>query len=188
MFAAPDELLADGDRANVLRLNRPFPMLPDALGKATAFLPPMMPQQVAESDPAKPITEMISSGPYRSPADERITGDRVAYERFAQYLPNPSGSVIFTAEPKRAEFDRVEWKATPDAATAGAALQNEEMDWWEMLTPDMLLLLRRSRRIAIAVLDPPGQIPTFRINHLHPPFDNPGVAGPCWARWTSAKR
>ena len=175
LFAVTDELVAADDRTIVFRLGRPFPMLPDALGKTTAFLAPMMPARIADTDPGKPITEMVGSGPYRFVTGERMAGDRVVYERFDLYRPNPGGVAEFTAGPKVAHFDRVEWKIMPDPATASGALQNREVDWWEMPTPDMLPLLRRNRHIATSVLDTFGQIPTFRINHLHPPFNNPAI-------------
>jgi peptide/nickel transport system substrate-binding protein len=175
LFGVTDALAAADDRTIVFRLSRPFPMLPDALGKTTALLAPIMPARIAESDPGKPITEMVGSGPYRYRADERLAGDRVVYERFEGYVPNPAGPVDGTCGPKVASFDRVEWKIMPDPGTAAAALQNGEVDWWEMPPPDLLPLLRRSRRLRVEVVDPGGQIPTFRINHLHPPFDTAGV-------------
>jgi len=159
----------------VFRLKRPFPLLPDALGKTTALLAPMMPARIANGDPGRAVTEMVGSGPFRFKADERLAGDRVVYERFAAYQPNPNGPAEGTSGPKQAYFDRIEWKIIPDASTAGAALLRGEVDWWEMPTPDMLPLLRRSPRLTAAVIDPAGQIPTFRINHLHPPFNNPAI-------------
>ena len=175
LFAVLDELAAPDDRTVVFRLSRPFPMLPDALGKGTAFLAPMMPARIAEADGARPLTEMVGSGPYRFLPAERVAGDRAAYERFEGYVPRADGTPSFIAGPKRAFFDRIEWKIMPDAATAGAALRNREVDWWEMPTPDMLPLLRRGRGLRVEAIDPYGQIPTFRINHLHPPFSNAAV-------------
>jgi peptide/nickel transport system substrate-binding protein len=175
LFAVTDELSAPDDRTIVFRLKKPFPMLPDALAKTSSLIAPMMPARIAELDPGKPLTEMVGSGPFRFKADERLAGDRVVYERFDGYAPNPRGTAEYTAGPKVAHFDRIEWKIMPDVATAAGALRNKEVDWWEMPSPDMLPMLRRTSGLSVGLIDPNGQIPTFRINHLHPPFDNPAL-------------
>jgi peptide/nickel transport system substrate-binding protein len=60
----------------------------------------------------------------------------------------------------------------PDPATAAAALQNGEVDWWETPLADLAPLLRKNRNIVVDIADPLGNIGTFRMNHLHPPFDD----------------
>ena len=104
----------------------------------------MMPQHIAETDPFKPITEIIGSGPFRFKADERVSGSLFVYERFAGYKPREDGEASFTAGPKIVHFDRVEWHVQPDPATKAAALQAGEMDWWENPTADLLPLLRKN--------------------------------------------
>jgi peptide/nickel transport system substrate-binding protein len=69
-------------------------------------------------------------------------------------------------------FDRVEWHTTPDPATASAALQSGETDWWDYASADLLPLLKRSPGVKVAVQDPTGQIAILRMNQLQPPFDN----------------
>ena len=54
------------DRNFELRLNRPFPALLEALGKAEANVPFIMPERLAKTDGATAITEMVGSGPYLS--------------------------------------------------------------------------------------------------------------------------
>jgi peptide/nickel transport system substrate-binding protein len=71
-------------------------------------MPCIMPERLAVTDPAKQITEVIGSGPYRFIAAERVQGAHFAYERFADYVPRPDGTPSFTAGPKQAVFDRVE--------------------------------------------------------------------------------
>jgi peptide/nickel transport system substrate-binding protein len=175
LIAATDELSAPDDRTIVFRLKKPFPLLPDALGKTSALIAPIMPARLADGDPNRAVPEMVGSGPYRFKADERLAGDRAVYERFEGYVPRPNGVPSFTAGPKIAHFDRIEWKMMPDPSTAASALRTGQVDWWEMPPPDILPVLRRSRGIEIAMIDPTGQIPTFRINHLHPPFNNPAI-------------
>jgi len=175
LLAATDELSAPDDRTIVFRLKRPFPLLPDALGKAASNMPAMMPERLANTDPFKPVTEMVGSGPYRFKADERVPGARVVYERFEGYVPRQSGVADWIAGPKIAYFDRIEWNVIPDPSTAMAALQSGEMDWWEQPTFDLLPLLKRNNRIVLEFPDPTGTPAMIRPNHLWPPFDNPAI-------------
>ena len=55
------------------------------------------------------------------------------------------GPPVGTAGPKIANFDRVEWHTIPDAATAAAALQSGEMDWWEQATSDFCRCCARTQ-------------------------------------------
>jgi hypothetical protein len=120
LMATTDELSAPDDTTILFRLKRPFPLLFDALAKTSPPVCFIMPERLAETDPATPIREAIGSGPYRFLADERISGARVAYARFDGYRPREDGTPSGTAGPKRAWFDRVEWQVIPDASTAAA--------------------------------------------------------------------
>ena len=172
LLAATAELQAPDDRTLVVRLRHPFPLLPDALAKTSPSPCVIMPERLAATDPFKQVTEMVGSGPYRYLADERVPGDRVVYARFDRYRPREEGTVSRTAGPKRARFDRVEWRIIQDAATAGAALQRGEVDWWLAANPDLLGRLRADRRLTVRTQDPTGIIATMRFNQLQPPFDN----------------
>ena len=123
-----DQLSAPNDRTIRFRLDRPFPLLPNALGKASANLCVIMPERLAGTDPFKQVTEMVGSGPFRFKADERVSGARVVYERFTGYKPREDGPVEWTSGPKVAHFDRIEWHTIPDPATAAAALMRGEID------------------------------------------------------------
>src|SRR5258706_7486394 len=68
--------------------------------------------------------------------------------------------------------ERVEWVVLPDPATAGAALQSGEIDWWENPISDLVPLLRKNRNVAVDIADPLGNIGAFRMNHLYPPFND----------------
>ena len=81
----------------------------------------------------------------------------------------------FSAGPKVTHFDRVEWTIMPDAATAMAALLNNEIDWWENPAVDLVPTLRRDRRLVLETKDTAGSIGCLRFNHLLPPFDNVAV-------------
>ncbi len=175
VLAVTDELSAPDDRTIRFRLKKPFPLLTAALGKAGSNICAIMPQRLAETDPFKQVTEMVGSGPFRFVADERVAGSLTVYRRFEGYVPRPDGVADFTAGPKLAHFDRVEWHVLPDAATAAAAMQKGEMDWWENPAFDLLPLLRKDAKLAISLQEQSGYIGVMRFNQLQPPFDNPAL-------------
>ena len=175
LLAATDELVATDDRTIVFRLKHPFPLLPAALGKSGSNICAIMPERLASTDPFKQITEMVGSGPFRFKADERVPGSLVVYERNPAYLPRPGGKASFTAGPRVAHVDRVEWHVLPDASIAAAAMQTGEMDWSEAPTFDLLPLLRRDPKLVVTQPDPLGYLGTLRVNHLQPPFNNPAL-------------
>jgi peptide/nickel transport system substrate-binding protein len=175
LMAATDELSAADDRTIQFRLKKPFPLLPNALGKVTSPMPAMMPERLANTDPFKPISEMIGSGPFRFVANERVAGDRNVYERFDKYVPRGDGTPDWTAGPKIVHFDRVVWTTIPDVATKAAALQNGEQEWWENPSADLLPLLRTDKNIRLEVINPTGAVNMMRPNHAQPPFNNPAI-------------
>ena len=170
-----NEILAADDKTIVFRLKRPFPMLPNALGKPNANMPAMMPERLAKTDAYKPIPELIGSGPFRYLAAERMQGARNVYAKFEQYVPVPTGSPDRGTGPKIVHFDRVEWTTMPDQGTAFAALQKGEHDWWEYAAHDLMPILRKASDIRSAVLETEGEMSLVRFNQLHPPFNNPAI-------------
>ena len=175
LLAATDELSAPDDRTIRFRLKKPFPLLPDALGKSPSLMPAMMPERLAKTDAFAQIPEVVGSGPYRFIARDRVPGAKAAYERFAGYVPRSGGTPDWTAGPKIAHFDRVEWTTISDASTASAALQSGEQDWWDYATADLLPLLRQAKNLKVAVQDPSGQMAMLRFNFVQPPFNNPAI-------------
>jgi len=137
LMDATDELSAQDDRTVRFRLKRPFPHLPEALAGPGGNVPAIMPARLAAESPFKPVAEIIGSGPYRFLKEEHVSGARAVFERFAEYQPRPSGPVGFTAGPKVAHFERVEW-LTLDPFSASAALRRGEIDWWENPSRDLL--------------------------------------------------
>jgi peptide/nickel transport system substrate-binding protein len=69
-------------------------------------------------------------------------------------------------------LERIEWIVMPDPATASAALQNGEVDWWETPIADIVPVLKKNRNVMVDIADPLGNIGSFRMNHLHPPFND----------------
>jgi peptide/nickel transport system substrate-binding protein len=175
VMAAADEIDAPTDKTIRFRMKKRFPLLPNALAKAPSYMPCIMPERLAQTDGTKQVTEVVGSGPYRFLASERVQGAHFAYERFADYVPRAEGTASFTAGPKVAMFDRVEWQIIPDPATAAAALQQGEVDWWEQPTIDLQPVLRKNGNTIVDITDPTGVIGTLRMNCLQPPFDNPAI-------------
>ena len=177
LMAATEELSAPDDRTVRFRLKRPFPHLPEAVAGPGGIVPAIMPEHLAATSPHKPVAEIIGSGPYRFLSEEHVSGARAAFERFALYQPRSSGALGFTAGPKIAHFDRVEW-LTLDPFSAMAALQNGEIDWWETPPRDLVEQIARNRDIAVVSQYATG-VAILRFNHLFRPFDNPRSGEHC---------
>ena len=156
------------DKTVKITLKKPFPLLIDAIALQNSF---MMPERFAKTDPFKAITEAIGSGPFRFLKDEFVAGSSAAWEKNDDYVPRQEPAE-WTSGGKIAHFQRIEWKIIPDSATASAALQSGEVDWYEQAQADLVPLLRRNADIVIAPSNPQGYIGGLRFNHLHPPFND----------------
>ncbi len=166
-----DALEAIDDLTFRFRLNKPFTKMLFALGKNNAPVALIMPERIAATDPFKLISEYVGSGPMKFNAGEWVPGSKAVFEKFAAYPVRPEAA-DWLAGGKRMMFDRIEWQILPDAATATAALQNGEIDWWEQPLPDVVPLLKRNANISVDISDPLGNIGSLRMNHLHPPFND----------------
>jgi peptide/nickel transport system substrate-binding protein len=175
LMEATEELSAPDDRTIRFRLKRPFPLLPIALGKSSVPVCAMMPERLANTDPFKPVPEIVGSGPFRFKADERVPGSMNVFTKFERYVPRADGALGWTSGPKVVHFDRVEWSSIPDSSTMTSALISGEQDWLEYAYHEQLPLLKGNRQITTRVLDPTGFVCMVRLNHLHPPFDKPAI-------------
>lgn len=175
LMAATAELSATDDRNLRFRLTKPFPHLPEALAGSSFVMPCIMPERLANTDPFKPVTEMVGSGPYRFVPADFNAGERATYERFAAYVPRAEGIASYTAGPKVTHFDRVEWRSAGDAATAAAALLQGEVDWLDSPSADHVPVLARNAGVTVEVNEPSGSIAGMRFNHLYPPFNDPAI-------------
>jgi peptide/nickel transport system substrate-binding protein len=100
-----------------------------------------------------------------------VPGAKAVFEKFADYVPRQEpGSWL--AGGKQMLVERIEWIVISDLATAAAALQSGEVDWLEWAIPDLVPVLKRNRNVVVDVADPLGNIGVFRMNHLHPPFND----------------
>jgi peptide/nickel transport system substrate-binding protein len=143
-----------------------------ALGKIATPCCFVMPARIAATDPFKQISEYVGSGPMRFVRSDWVPGARSAFEKFDGYEPRTE-EASWMAGGKRIVADRIEWITMPDAATVAAALQNREVDWWEIPVPDLIPMLRKSRNVMVDIQDRYGNIGVLAMNHLFPPFNDP---------------
>ena len=162
------------DRTVEIKLTRPFPMLLDAIAKPDANVAFIMPERLARTDANTQISEVIGSGPYRFVKEEFSTGSRSVYAKFDRYMPR-EGTPDWSSGGKVAHYNRVEWHVLPDPATAVAALSNGEVDWVDQPLSDLIPTLQRNRNVKVDTLATSGNLSLMRLNHLHPPFNNPKV-------------
>jgi peptide/nickel transport system substrate-binding protein len=166
-----NELTSVDDRTFRWVLQKPFPRMLLALAKTTTPCAFIMPARIAATDPSKQIGEYIGSGPMRFVREEWAPGVKAVFERFTAYVPRQEPR-SWLAGGKQMLVDRIEWIVLPDPATAAAALQNGEVDWWENPLSDLVPLLKTCRDVVVDIADPLGRIGSFRMNHLHPPFND----------------
>ena len=165
---------AADDKTLEIVLKRPIGIFIDAIARGGASVAFMMPEHMAKTDPFKQVTETIGSGPYKFLKDEFVPGAHVAYSRNAAYVPRQEPAE-WSSGGKVAHFDRIEWRIIPDTATAAAALQSGEVDWYEHCQADLLPALRKNPDIKYGLANPTGFNGVMRFNHMHPPFDNVNV-------------
>ena len=165
---------AADDRRIRIKLTQKLPIFIDAIGKGGASVPFIMPARLAATDPYKQVTETIGSGPFLFVKDAFVPGSSVAYRRNPDYVPRQEPA-DWTSGGKVAHMERIEWKIIPDSATAAAALQSGEVDWYDQVQADLVPLLRKNPDIRIGNSNPTGFNGILRFNHLHPPFNNAAV-------------
>jgi peptide/nickel transport system substrate-binding protein len=169
--AIENELVATDDRTFRWSLRKRYPKMLSALGKIVTPCCFVMPERIAATDPFRQINDYVGSGPMRFVKSEWVPGAKAVFETFSNYVPRPEAA-SWLAGGKRIAVDRIEWIVIADPATASAALQNGEVDWWELPLPDLLPALRRNRNLRVEVADPLGMVGLLCFNHLHPPFND----------------
>jgi peptide/nickel transport system substrate-binding protein len=163
---------AINDKTFELKLKQPFAFVLDALGKPSSNVPFIMPERIAKTDPFTNITDPTGSGPFKMIKEEWVPGNKVVYVKNTDYIPRKEAP-SWASGGKVAKVDRVEWLYIPDAATAAAALNAGEADWWEQLPPDLIPVLARNKNVKVDNIDPLGSMGMIRFNFMHPPFNNP---------------
>ena len=168
------ELAVVDARTFTLTLKEPFGMVLEALGKPSSSVPFIMPKRIAETPPDKQVSEFIGSGPFVFRKDQWRPGEKVVYEKFADYKPRPEPASGL-AGGKQVFVDRVEWVVLPDAQTAVNALIAGEIDMMQQPPFDMHPLLEGAKGIKLVDLNTLGTHFAFRFNTLHKPFDDPRI-------------
>jgi peptide/nickel transport system substrate-binding protein len=168
--AIENGLAAIDDRTFRWVLKKPYPKMRLALGKSSTLCCFVMPARIAATDPFRQIGEYVGSGPMRFVRNEWVPGAKAVFEKFADYVPRQKPA-SWLAGGKQMLVDRIEWIVIPDQATAAAALQNGEVDWLELVLPDLLPVLRKNRNLVTAINDLLGNVGVLGMNHLLPPFN-----------------
>ncbi len=171
MAEAVGEMKAQDDRTFAINLKKPFPLLLDAIGKLSSNVPFIMPERIAKTDANTQITDPTGSGPFKFVKEEWVPGNKAVYVKNPDYVPRKEPP-SWAAGGKIAKVDRVEWVYIPDSATAAAAINAGEVDWWQQLPPDLVPLLQKNKDVVVASVDPLGSIGIMRFNHRLPPFNN----------------
>ncbi len=167
-------LTAVNARTFRLVLKEPYGLVLESLAKPSSNVPFIMPKRVAGTPADRQIEDFTGSGPFVFKRDEWKPGERVVYLKNPRYKPRkeaPSG----TAGGKIAKVDRIEWVIIKDPQTQANALAAGEVDVIEAPAHESYPTFRKHPDIRIVETNPLGFNAILRLNHLHPPFDNPKV-------------
>lgn len=169
MGAAGAEWKAVDTRNFTLTLKESFGMVLEGLAKPSGFPPIIMPERLAKTPTASPLSEVLGSGPFVFKRDEWVPGNKVVFLKNPHYVTR-SEPASGLAGSKKPNFDRVEWLYLPDANSATAALKKGEVDYIEQVPPDYIAPLRADSNIKLGAA---GSWQGFLVlNQLHPPFNN----------------
>src|ERR1700752_121005 len=169
LFTASIE--APDTKTIVLKLNEPYGLVLDALGKPSSLVPFMMPKRLAKPPAGKPIPELIGSGPFKFVQAEFQPGVKAVFEKNKDYVPRKEPP-SWTSGGKVLKLDRVEWITMADAQTAVNALQSGDIDFMEKPSWDILPVLSANPDLKLEILNKLGYQTLGRMNFLYPPFDN----------------
>lgn len=162
---------AVNDKTFRLKLKKAFPYVLEALAKPSSNVPFIMPERIAKTDAFTAITDATGSGPFKFVKEQWVPGNKVVYVKNTDYVPRKEAP-SWGAGGKVVKVDRVEWIYIPDSATAAAALNTGEVDWWQQLPVDLVPVVAKNKAIKVESVDPLGSIGMLRFNHLQPPFNN----------------
>ena len=165
------EMRAVDDKTFQFILSEPYGLVITSLAKPSSNVPFIMPKRVAETSADEQISDYIGSGPFIFKADEWKPGDVAVFVKNEAYVPRKEPA-SWAAGGKVVNVDRVEWVSIKDHQTAVNALIEGEIDYIESPPTDLLPLMEGAEGVTTKILNPLGNQFMFRLNHLHPPFDN----------------
>lgn len=174
LFTFIDELKEVDQNTFLMKLNEPYGLVLESLGKQSSNVPFIMPKRVADTPATQAITDYVGSGPFRLVTEEWRPGVKAVYEKFADYQPR-SEPASGLAGGKVAKLNRVEWVVIGDAQTTMNALLRGEIDVWEMPPHDLLPALKADKYIIVKDRNPLAHVSILRFNSAQPPFDNPKI-------------
>jgi len=166
-----DTMTAVDDKTFEMKLKKPYGLVLASLAKPSSNVPFMMPKRVADTPASEQITDYTGSGPFVFKADEWKPGDVAVFVKNENYVPREE-EPSWGAGGKVAKVDRVEWVSIKDHQTAVNALIEGEVDYLEAPSTDLLPLLDGVDGVTKKILNPLGNQYMFRLNHLHPPFND----------------
>lgn len=174
MFEFISDLSASDDKTFVMKLKAPYGYILESLGQISSYVPFMLPKRIAETDPAKPITEYIGSGPFIFKLDEFVAGEKAVYLKNKDYVPRNEPASL-AAGGKLAKVDRVDWVKMPSQRAAVDALLAGRVDYLEEVNPRLVDRLERNRNVVVGKTGPDPFVGIARFNHTQPPFDKADV-------------
>ena len=166
-----ESMTANGADGFTMKLKKPFGLALMALAKPSSNVPFIMPKSIASTPADKQISEFVGSGPFVFNAAAWKPGDTVVFDKNKDYKPRTEAS-SWAAGAKNVLVDKVEWISMPDQQTAANALIAGEIDYVESPATDLLPILEDEEGVSVVNLNPLGLQYMFRLNHLHPPFNN----------------
>jgi peptide/nickel transport system substrate-binding protein len=166
--AAMDEVDA---KTFTITLTEPYGLVELSLAKPSSNVPFIMPARIAATPADQQIEEPIGSGPFVFDSAAWEPGNKVVYRKFEAYVPREEDP-SWASGGKVVNIDTVEWVTMPDAQTALNALITGEIDYVEQVAHDLLPLLEGEPDIEIVNINPLGNQYMWRMNWLHPPFDD----------------
>jgi peptide/nickel transport system substrate-binding protein len=170
MMLRVKDIAKKDDKTFTIALKEPYGLVVDLMAKTTTPLLFIMRKKEAETDPMQQVTTYIGSGPFTFNQTETKQGARYVYDKNPNYVPR-EGAPSGLAGAKVVKVDRVIYENMADSQTALAALQNGEIDFYELPPIDLLDQLEGDRNIKVEVLNQTGNVGWMRLNFLHPPFD-----------------
>jgi peptide/nickel transport system substrate-binding protein len=162
---------APDDKTFKIVLSEPYGLVIDALAKIAPSICYIMRKKEAETDPNQQIRETIGSGPFLYNRDETRPGNRHVYDRNPNYVPRAEPPSAMSGG-KVVKLDRVILENIADEQTALSALQNGEIDFYEVPPQDLIDDLKKDPKLTVQVLNKTGHVAIMRLNHLYPPFNN----------------
>lgn len=165
---------AVNERTFTIATDVPTGLIHFALAKPATYGLFIMRSEDAATDPTKPVTTRVGSGPFKFVEAEYQPGVSVVYERNEDYIPREDPP-SFLAGGKVVKVERVEFRRIADAATAAAALQTGEIDVLGAPPQDLMPQLIADPNISARSLDKGGFTLFMRFNHMQPPFNNQDV-------------